>query len=93
MLGVVNWMMASADARLVSCVQGCTWRCCPGREFSTSKSTAFRLGAIAPQVLSSSETSTIPNETTAMYQTTSHPCGFSVAMLSQVLVHNSEKIL
>ena len=44
MLGVVNWMMASADARLVSCVQGCTWRCCPGREFSTSKSTAFRLG-------------------------------------------------
>ena len=49
--------------------------------------------AIAPQVLSSSETSTIPNETTAMYQTTSHPCGFSVAMLSQVLVHNSEKIL
>ena len=49
--------------------------------------------AIAPQVLSSSETSTIPNETTAMYQTTSHPCGFSVAMLSQVLVHNSDKIL
>ena len=50
MLGVVNWMMASADARLVSCVQGRTWLCCQVREFSTSKVThscpsCWRLGS------------------------------------------------
>ena len=48
--------------------------------------------AVVPAVLSSSENSTITNRMSPRCHTISHPLGFSVATLSQVFRHGSEKM-